>query len=137
MSTVRLGDPQPELLFLGEVVIQPMLTDAPVESKNMLKILYNDPLPSPIMLKKGDPVRNYCAEQTLAVFYGESDSLVCKSKYRLNCEISAIFQLNRKEVEFFQSQAINRIKITNLTTENFTEIAVSDRYYFKRTFFGR
>jgi hypothetical protein len=92
--------------------------ELPLQSQYIrtLKVTYKDFLDKPIKLQNGDKLYNRCSFESQLIMYSESDSLVLDSWKRMSCEITAFFNLTKRDSEWLKYHVVNSITIKNITT---------------------
>lgn len=139
-----LNKSQPKPLVEQNVTFQPIVENIDSGSDywyiRTIKIYYDDPMKKIILLSNGDTLKNYCTDSTRVTFISNNDTIVVYSVKRMSCVILTVINLKDEHISFLKQNALKRVLIENLVTDNTINIQIKDSMYFKnvlKTFEGK
>jgi hypothetical protein len=134
-DTIENQTPQPESLFMKDLIVQPILENSDLPNfryTRTVKYYYKDWMKTPIVLTNGDLLKSYCSDETLVEIILPGDTVRAVSTKRMSCEILAVVNYTEDQISLLKRKPALEIRITNKTTDNIMSYLLKDVHYFNR-----
>ena len=114
-DTLKINEPV--LVLHDDTYIYPIVDNIDTPSQTFIRTLKVKYIDRNKRVQMNDSTYYRCAYETKMTFYSAFDTLELNSLSRKSCEITAFFNINKKEIDWMLNNHVYFIKIKNMNTK--------------------